>query len=162
MSSSSIEFRDGMYHLSGRIDETMNLDQLRDATAFPIKLNFHRVTSINSVGARNMIALIQTLGEAEIEFHECPPHFILTLDMLPRMRGHPERVKSCYLPHVCPSCTASVDVLIEMREVRYKSSKISVPRKACESCQSVLRPDVDLNEFFLFLIETQSSTSTNS
>ena len=148
-----IEFRDGVYHLSGRLDEKFNLDSVLDDRTYPIRLNLRHIATMSSAGIAKLMALMRAVGEENFEFHECPAHFIATINLLPRLRSHPESVKSCYFPHACDPCKSSVDVLIRLQEVRYKGGKISMPRKFCEVCKAQLRHDVALNDFFVFLIE---------
>ena len=157
--TSSVELSDGVYHLDGCISEKTNLDLILDATTFPIQLNVRDVDAMSNVGVGKLMALVQTIGAGKVEFHECPPLFIAAINTLPKMRKHPERVKSCYLPHICDSCKSVQNVLVQLQDVRYKNEKISLPRQACTDCLAVLRPNVELEDYFLFLTEGHRSTA---
>ena len=155
MNRPGIEQRDGFFFLVGKFNEATSLTAIEACTTYPIKLNLEEFEGVTSIASKRLGDLIRNKGEQNFEFYDCPTHFIWTINVIPRLigRSRPERVKSFSMPFVCSDCSHKGDILIASKEVKFVGSQILMPAKTCEKCQGVFKPEVDLHEFFLYVIE---------
>lgn len=149
-----ISFKDGVFHLAGRIDEYASFDSLARAAA-PLKLNLAKVTAINSIGTRRFLGFALGWAPRKFEFYECPPDFIANLNVIPQMLGTPPdetQVKTFYVPYACESCRNTANVLYATKDLRFdKDKEVILPVERCLKCSEVMDLDVTAGTFFLFL-----------
>lgn len=145
--------KNGIYYLSGRLDEYADFDALKGATE-PLKLNLGGIASINSVGVRRFLAFTLSWAPKRFEFFECTPEFIANVNVIPQMLGDPKnkgQIKSFFVPYGCDSCKRLENVLIHKDAVKAGSSGVELPQKSCDRCGSAMEPEVEKHEYFNFL-----------
>lgn len=146
--------REGRFiRVAGYIDEFADYAALQTIKP-PLKLILRDVVSINSQGLRKWALFIRNYGLKSIEFYECPALFIDTLNMIPDIvspNNNMKRIKSVFVPHVCPSCRSSENVLVETADVRVQGDECDLMEYKCRRCATVLQPGVDPSDHFLFL-----------
>lgn len=149
-----IELKNGIYYLSGRMDEYSEFDSLTNAPA-PLKLNIGKITSINSVGVRKFLAFTLSWSPRKFEFYECTPEFIANVNVIPQMLGNPSdeaQIKSFYVPFSCESCKRVEAILFDRSQVKLDSKgEVVIPPKKCSKCGETLDLDVEKQEYFMFL-----------
>ena len=154
-----IDFKDGIYYLSGRLDEFSEFGSLANAPA-PLKLNIGKVLSINSVGVRKFLVFTLKWSPKKFEFFECTPEFITNVNVIPQMLGSPSdetQIKSFYVPFSCESCKRLENVLFHRESMVIDSTgQVFIPEKKCAKCGETLDLDVEKNEYFMFLTGEQS------
>lgn len=150
-----IDFKNGVYHLSGRMDEYSEFDSLTNVPE-PLKLNIGRISSINSVGVRKFLAFTLGYSPKKFEFLECTPEFIANVNVIPQMLGSPAdetQIKSFFVPFSCESCKRVENLLFERSAIKIdpKSGEAIAPVAKCSKCGQQLDLDVEPTEYFMFL-----------
>lgn len=148
-----VELKNGIFHLSGRLDEFAEFGPLNGAPA-PLKLHMGRITSINSIGVRKFLAFVMGWAPRRFEFYECTPDFISNINIIPQMLGNPPdptQVKSFFIPYACESCKRLEKVLVERDSLkRGADGVVSVPTRKCAKCAVDMELDVEPVEYFAF------------
>lgn len=120
----------------------------------PIEINCLEILSINSIGIRNLLTLIRSIGAKKFYYTHCSLQFIETIDtfeILLGLKGN-GRVESLYLEWVCPNCRTITNLLNMVSGMLLKDGKqISLGIESCPRCACYLRPTGDLNDIFDFL-----------
>lgn len=149
--------KNGIYFLSGRLDEFADFSALDKATS-PLKLNIGRISSINSIGVRKFLAFTIAWSPRVFEFYECTPEFIANVNVIPQMLGmstDETQIKSFYVPFSCEACKRVETVLFDRTMIsRNADSDVVVPQRKCSKCGDPMDLDVEKNEFFMFLKAT--------
>ncbi len=149
-----IDFKNGVYHLSGRIDEYSEFDSLVNVPQ-PLKLNIGRISSINSVGVRKFLAFTLSYSPKKFEFLECTPEFIANVNVIPQMLGSPAdetQIKTFYVPFSCEGCKRVENLLYERMAIKIDAKgEVVVPTAKCSKCGENLDLDVEPTEYFMFL-----------
>lgn len=139
--------------IQGDLDESADLSPLATAPS-PIKINFKGLQATNSVGLGRLLSLVLNRFDARFEYHECPPHFVETINTISRLLGpknDPRVVKSVIMPFECPGCQAEATQTLKMEHVRMEGSTFQMDGQPCAKCRILLRLAVDPDDFFLFL-----------
>ena len=149
-----ITTKNGIYYLSGRLDEFADFSIFDRATS-PLKMNLGRIASINSIGVRRFLAFSLAWSPRVFEFYECTPEFIANVNVIPQMLGRSgdeTQVKTFYIPYSCESCRRIESVLCE-RALLQKTSEgeIILGEHLCGKCREPMDLDVEKAEFFTFL-----------
>lgn len=149
-----IDFKNGVYHLSGRMDEYSEFDSLVMVPQ-PLRLNIGRISSINSVGVRKFLAFTLSYSPKKFEFLECTPEFIANVNVIPQMLGSPAdetQIKTFYVPFSCENCKRNENILYERTAIKLNADGEVIPPKAkCSRCAEDLDLDVEPTEYFMFL-----------
>jgi hypothetical protein len=149
-----ITFKDGIYHLSGRLDENAIFDSLK-ATPSPLKLNVGKIMAINSVGIRKFLTFTMDFAPGAMEFFECTPDFIANINVIPQLLGSDEHnacVRSFYIPYVCENCKHIELDLVETELIKVsETGDVELATRNCENCKGMMDLDFEENEYFLFL-----------
>lgn len=149
-----IDFKNGVYHLSGRLDEYSEFESLVGAPD-PLKLNLGKIQSINSIGVRKFLAFTIARAPKKFEFFECTPDFIANVNVIPQMLGTPgdaKQIKSFFVPFSCESCKRIESIVFEMSELKYDANgDVDLGSKICSKCANKMDLDVEKSEFFMFL-----------
>lgn len=149
-----IELKGGIHHLSGRLDEFLDLAAL-EKLARPIKLNIRDITSINSNGIRKFLTFIVQDPTREVEFHECTPEFIANVNIIPQILGQPpnaRRIKSLFVPLACEACDTFENHLVTFDEIiPTPHGTWEIVPVACSTCKKSMALEVEPSEYFLFM-----------
>jgi len=149
-----IEFKNGVYHLSGRLDEYSELDSLVSAPD-PLKLNLGKIESINSIGVRRFLAFVIDRGSKKFEFYECTADFIANVNVIPQMLGTPSdarQIKSFFIPYSCESCKIVEHSLLDFSSITLDEvDEVELASRICSKCAGEMDLDVEKSEFFYFL-----------
>ena len=151
------KFSDGVYYLEGALDEHTNLKKyIETAGSNIIRWNLRGVTLINSLGIRAMVRFIKELGDAPIEFYDCPTPFLEAASIIPSMvggAGNAHRVKSVYLPMRC-SDFHQFNASVPTKDISFVGS-ITMPVFDCPTCKMPLDPnlELELEDLLYFLCE---------
>ena len=149
-----ISQKNGVYFLSGRLDEFADFSGLSKAAA-PLKLNVGRISSINSVGVRRFLAFTLAWSPRPFEFYDCTPEFIANVNVIPQMLGSSAdetQIKTFYVPFSCEVCKRVENVLFDRAMIaKDADGEVALPAKRCAKCGENLDLDVEKNEFFMFL-----------
>lgn len=142
-----------MYHLSGRLDEYAEFESLENAPE-PLKLNFGKLQSINSIGVRKFLAFVIARAGKKFEFHECTPDFIANVNVIPQMIGTPSdasQIKSFYVPFSCESCKRIETTLVYTDQLSEGDPDLGELR--CSKCGNKMDLDVEKSEYLLWYTE---------
>ncbi len=148
--------KDGIYYLNGRLDEFAKFDELLEATD-PLHLNVGEVTAVNSIGIRSFLAFTLKWAPRKIEFYECTPEFIASINLVPQILGHDEdasHIHSYYVPYFCEKRKIVENHLFQASEIALnKDGEAIVPHKSCAQCDCAegMELDVEKAEYFLFM-----------
>ncbi len=149
-----IEIKNGVYHLSGRLDEFAEFDSLL-AGPDPLKVNLSKIQSINSIGIRKFLAFTIARGPKKSEFYGCTPDFIANVNVIPQMIGMPSdarQIKSFFVPFNCESCKRLDSSLYELAKLKTDADgDVDLGKHVCSKCGNEMDLDVEKSEFFLFL-----------
>lgn len=154
MTSTRISKRGAKFDIVGRIDHNTDFSSLIDADERPIQLNVAGITGITSLGAKKLRDLISTLGNHELQLHECPHYLVGMFNIVPeivRTPGHIVDIKSFMFPFLCPKCALTAEALLRGDEITIKDHYVKIPAKRCHACKAVLQPSVDPQDFFYFI-----------
>ncbi len=133
----TLELADGVYHLSGILDEYADFSALIPVSE-PLKLNLKGIKQLNSIGIRNMLEFLKKTGSMRIEYYECPSEYVDQINMIPALLGFGEQkgeVKSLFIPFECQKCDHAEDTLKLIDEVMAElgSDGTSIAAK-CPKC----------------------------
>ncbi len=149
-----IDLKNGIYHLSGRLDEFSEFESLV-ATPDPLKLNLGKIQSINSIGVRKFLAFVIARGQKKFEFYDCTADFIANVNVIPQMIGIPSdarQIKTFHVPFSCESCKRVESSLYELSKLSVDDDgEIELDPRLCSKCGEEMDLDVEKSEFFLFL-----------
>lgn len=149
-----IELKGGIHHLSGRLDEFLDLAAL-EKLGRPVKFNIRDITSINSNGIRKFLTFIVKDPTREMEFHECTPEFIANVNIIPQILGQPpnaRRIKSLFVPLTCESCDKSENHLVTFDEIMpTPHGTWDIAPVSCKACKKLMALEVEPSEYFLFM-----------
>lgn len=149
----NIDFKNGIYYLSGRLDEYAEFESLVSAPE-PLKLNFGKLQSINSIGIRKFLAFVIARAGKKFEFYECTPDFITNVNVIPQMLGTPSdssQVKSFYVPFSCESCKRIETLLIQTDKLSASAPDFGELR--CSKCGEEMDLDIEKSEYLLWFTE---------
>ncbi len=151
-SANFIEQRDGTYYINGKISEETSLAALSQ-TVGVVRLNFAKLTGINSVGVSKMLSLVQSRNDARFEYHECPWVLIDAINQIPRLLGpkaDPAVIKSLFLPMECGSCKTEIESLTLSSQVSISGNSVMLAPISCPQCGLLMRLSGDPEEFFYY------------
>ena len=149
-----IALKNGVYHLSGRLDEFAEFDSLV-AGPDPLKVNLGKIQSINSIGIRKFLAFTLARGKKKFEFYDCTADFIANANVIPQMLGLPSdasQVKTFFVPFSCDSCKRIENSLYELNKLNIDADgDVDLGTRVCSKCGNEMELDIEKSEFFMFL-----------
>lgn len=150
------KYSDGVYYLEGVIDEHANLKTYTIAPDQVIRWNLRGITLINSLGIRLMVRFIKELGDASIEFYDCPTPFLEAASIIPSLIGGPNsahRVKSVFLPMRCKD-HHQFNASVPVKDISFDDG-VAMPIFDCPTCKMPLDPnlELELEDLLSFLSE---------
>jgi hypothetical protein len=140
--------------VAGRISEDSDFRPLlRDiAASREVVLDMSGVTRINSSGVREWVLFIQAIPtDTRIELEKCPVAFIEQVNMIANFIGH-ARIKTFFVPLVCPSCEEPLEALRSVEEME-KSPSIEAK---CPTCETAMEHDGDPERYLEFLRQARA------
>ena len=142
--------RDGVFHLSGELNEYADLSSLLTKTP-PLRLNLKEVTRINSIGIRNLLKFLTGWGDRAFIYEHCSSEFIDQVNMITSLLGpHKQgKIASFYVPYECPNCEFEKDIFSEAAPYKQALASGVWPKQQCPDCHSTL--DVMSDSFVSFL-----------
>jgi hypothetical protein len=153
MDDLEIEERDGVYYLTGGIDENARFGPLMGGSrGGPLKLNLKGVTAANSMGVKIFMNFILDLGRVEIEFHECSVVASELFNTFPAALGDPPmptRVKSFHAPFECKKCGHEWEGLLTVRD--HAKKIVDGTSSRCPKCGVVAAPLERTEDLLMFL-----------
>jgi hypothetical protein len=149
-----IRIKNGIYHLSGRIDEHAAFDSLVKAPT-PLRLNVGGVTAINSPGVRRLLAFSMAWSPKKFELYDCTPEFIANVNAIPQLIGSPadeSQIKTFFVPYSCELCKTLQSALFDRDDLVFDAKgEVVLLAQRCASCGELMDLDVDEAEYFAFL-----------
>ena len=152
--SVDILLQNGVYHLSGRMDEFSEFDILTQAVG-TLQLNIGKITSINSIGVRKLLGFIVAWDPRQIEFFEATPEFIGNVNIIPQLVGIKptnKAIRTFYVPFYCTACKCTEVELWDHAKLQLSATgDVVVPAKVCGKCGENMELDAEPSEYFIFL-----------
>ena len=145
-----------VHHLSGALDETVDLSPFLAGKDRVLRLNLRGLRSINSLGLRKLIAFAKALGDREVALTDCPTEFIEAVNIMPLVIGGQskiDRIKSVWVPMVCDALHQA-PVTIPLADVRVGQLGVELPAVGCPTCGQAMALTVgtQADDFFFFLL----------
>lgn len=121
--------------LEGVIDENADFSPLLKEPA-PLRIDFSRVSRINSIGVRSWMKFLTQWGDKSLEYLQCPAIISEQLIVTPVLLGVKKRVAkvvSAYIAFVCPKCHESEDRLVTFDQL-FHNVKSEAKAPPCRQC----------------------------
>lgn len=150
------KFVDGVFYLSGAIDEHVTLESYTNGAEPVIRWNLRGITQINSLGIRILMRFLKDLGPRPVEFYDCPVTFLEAANIVPSLvSAGPgvHRVKSIYLPMACRDMH-QYNASVPVKDISMNDG-VSMPVFDCPTCKMPLEADMDieLEDLLFFLLD---------
>ncbi len=135
--------------LTGRVDETLNVDALLAGLGGVVIVDLRGVRQFNSYGVRAWIDFVEGFGGTYLGFTHCRPATTTQFNSVARFGGRGELI-SLYAPYLCPRCGQCDELLIDLRRQYREIRQLRPPALKCSRCVADSEFD-DLPEaFFLY------------
>lgn len=137
------EHRDGFHWLSGFMDEHADFKAIKVGPE-PLRLNFRRLESINSIGVARFTNFTDSWGTTPVEFHECPIMLLDAMIMLPALLGPEEntgRIMSLNMVFHCAACRSQSTRLLQAKDLTAHGEDVKFPAQSCERCSGAVLVD---------------------
>lgn len=137
-------------HLSGAIEETVNLDDLIGGVSGELRVDCKEVTRINSVGVKGWIKYFQSLQakQVAITFFQCSTAIVEQINLISNFTCG-GKVESIYVPFACPSCKSELIALFRTSDLN--PDALQLPELKCTKCAGKAVFDDIEEEYFSFL-----------
>ncbi len=125
--------------LEGVIDENADFSPLLREKA-PLRIDFSRVTRINSIGVRSWMKFLTQWGDKSLEYLQCPASISEQLIVTPVLLGVKKRVAkvvSAYISFVCPKCNESEDRIVTFDQL-FQNVKTDTKSPPCRQCGALM------------------------
>jgi predicted RNA-binding Zn-ribbon protein involved in translation (DUF1610 family) len=138
--------------LEGQIDERSSLVEIAGRLADPAVINLRRVSFINSVGVREWILLLKTLGarKVAVQLEACSEAMVHQMNMIAEARGDAE-VLSFHAPYECDRCGYQGSMCIGVAEHRDGLARSQPPALPCPECGTPMSFCENARTYLLFL-----------
>jgi hypothetical protein len=151
------KFVDGVFYLTGAIDEHVKLDSYINGADPAVRWNLRGITQINSLGIRILMKFLKELGPRPVEFYDCPAAFLEAANMVPSLvtAGPGQHfVKSIYLPMSCGDMH-QFNASVPVKDIALMGDGVSMPIFDCPTCKMPLEPemDIELEDLLFFLFD---------
>ena len=142
--------KDGVYYLSGVLNEYANFGQLL-AVKPPLKMNVRQFSRLNSIGIRNLLRFLSEWGEKAFEYLDCPSEFVDQVNMIPALLGVKSqgKITTLFVPYECPDCDREEEFLCNLSDFMGLKNGGEIPTKICAKCGGHMA--VLSDSFFVFL-----------
>jgi hypothetical protein len=142
--------KDGVFFLSGVLDEYADLTALEEA-AEPLRLNFKGISRFNSIGIRGLLKFLFSWGSKGLIYEECPSEFVDQANMIPALLGAKKQgvILSLFVPYECTACDFDEEVLSRTSDLQKSLAAGAELTKNCPSCGGKM--EVPAESFFHFL-----------
>ena len=138
--------------LAGTIDENDSLETLFGAIApgSGLILNCRAITTLNSMGVRNWIAVFDKFRKRghKLQFEEIAVNLVEEVNMVKNFIETAE-IESMLIPYHCASCTMNMTGTLRPDDVRRLGFQI--PDVICPQCGQKATFDDDVDGYFYFL-----------
>lgn len=144
--------------LKGNIDEFSIFANLNLKKYRVVEIDLSQVTSINSVGIREWMSLLDTLStDSFLKLSHCPRPIVEQMNILDGFVPEKCEIKSFYVPYFCESCNK--EWLIEFINGKNFHFRATPPSESmnfpvnvtCSLCQGPIQIDVMESKYFRFL-----------
>ncbi len=150
MSRCEIQKNGNDFILSGSIDETFGQAVGDLPTLGRYVINFKGLKSINSIGIREWIKLMQKLKTVQLSFLECPKVFIDQVNMIQGFAPTNTKILSFYVPYFNESNDSEKSILL-VHGKHYTDGKILELPKVLDEKGQEMEIDVVEAKYFKFL-----------
>ena len=142
--------KDGVFFLSGVLDEYADLSSLTEAKE-PLRLNFKGISRFNSIGIRGLLKFLFAWGSKGLIYEECPSEFVDQANMIPALLGAKKQgvIHSLFVPYECTSCDFDEELLAQTADLQKTLAAEGKLVKSCPSCGGKM--EVPAESFFYFL-----------
>lgn len=141
--------------LAGVINEDAELafqrinDELVEAKAAGVVVDFDKVSGINSLGVRGWVQFLRTIEPGrKVLFARCPPIIVMQINMIPSFLDK-ATVTSFYANYICPACGETKTALLETTKI--PKGTLPEPPK-CPKTGDVMETEELEDEYFAFLL----------
>lgn len=124
--------------LSGGITELANFKPLL-GMGNPLEIDLERVDRINSLGVRHWCHFVRDAEAAGIALtvDKVSAVMIQQLGMISNFMGNRTKVRSLFVPYLCPSCNADDLQLVEVGSDGAVNVPPSIPCKKCKAAMQI-------------------------
>jgi hypothetical protein len=140
-------------YLMGRLDEFADFTNIPIPTE-PVEINCRDLGSSNSIGIRNFVKLIKSIGTKKFNYTECPLQFVDCINTFSYLLGFHKngRIESINLDFICKNCFETQVVLTDIRHVVVgNSNNFHMVVDRCTRCANYLSPRGDLSDILEFV-----------
>lgn len=148
--SLNIEEKDGIYFVSGRIEEGFSFDKNKIPSG-KVYFNLSGIKSFNSIGIRDWLEGLTRLNISPI-YKECPHSFVLMLGMLRELYAN-SFIESFQIPAFCPTCGENKVFLARSGHDFFPGKRFEYQLPKCEKDQSQLEFEGDYESDYYFVEE---------
>jgi len=145
--------RDGVrIHLTGRIDENADLEEVAAEVSIEgAVIDLGGITRINSIGVREWMDFVASLGERKLRLERCATVFVEQLNAIANFAGGAEIV-SVLTAFECEADGDAMNVEVEVADARAGKLPVS-PR--CQRCGAEMVPAQENELYYRFLRYTK-------
>jgi hypothetical protein len=140
-------------YLAGPLDEFADFTNI-PIPAAPVVINCRELGSCNSIGIRNFVKLIKSIGAKKFNYTECPLQLVDCINTFSALLGlHKNgRIDSINLDFICKNCFETQVVLTDIRHVVVgDKNNFHMIVDRCTKCGNYLSPRGDLADIMEFL-----------
>jgi len=132
----------------GRIDENAELDDLAGALpAGEVQLDLAGLVRINSIGLREWMDFVRTIGGRDVRLVRCAPAFVEQMNAIANFTGD-LRIESVLAAFECEH--DSEVVRLEVRTEDARAGRLPAP-PPCPRCSRTMEPTVEDDLYYRFL-----------
>lgn len=139
--------------LVGRLDEFADFTNV-PIPPEPVEINCRDLGSINSIGIRNFVKLIKSIGSKKFNYTECPLQFVDCINTFAALLGFHKngRIETINLDFICKNCFETQVVLTNIADVVVgNSNNFHMIVDRCTKCGNYLSPRGDLGDILEFV-----------
>ena len=140
------------YLFMGHIDEKFKEIEVPRASQTSVIFDLEHVKSVNSVGIREWINLINDFkGIKNLTYKKCSIPFVDQMNMVPDSIGE-AKIQSFYAPYFrdCNRCNGEKECLLDMVDHKESLKKLDPPMITCDMCMQTLEFDALEESYFSF------------
>lgn len=137
--------------LSGVINEDAQFDKIQSLNLKQYVFDFDKISLINSCGIRDWIKFLQSLGNVNIRYENCPQIIIEQINMVHGFITPTTKISTFYAPYFCDQCDAEKKIKLNATDVQ----NTKAPAKNCPTCNEALEFDALEKQYFHFLTQVK-------
>ena len=140
-------------HLIGAMTEDADLSMLRVPSQATLEIELSQLTSINSIGIREMRTWSQALTNKAIKVTFAPKCFVDQINMVPDLLPRTATIESFYVPYYSEQTGEETRVLFTLgAEFSFGEDGFNLNPPAVNDAQgNPMEPDVVMGTYFAFL-----------